>query len=133
MNRIYEDTIICPYCDYKFTDIWMYELYEEDKECEIECDCGGKFIASVNISYSYNSIKVVCGDKREECDYELSTKYSENPYIYKYDGDPLFMKKDKPRNFCVWVCKKCENEKVKVGPVAEDGTPYIIPVGKDND
>ena len=66
-NKEYEDTIICPYCNHKFDEIWEYELYGEDDECEIECDCGGSFIASVNISYSYNSNKIPCEDKEHSC------------------------------------------------------------------
>ena len=109
----YTDEIVCPWCGYEKGDSWECDDEEDDRECG---ECGKVFGYNRIITVAYTSYKKKC----EKCEYVLDTdRYGPNPYIY--DG----------RNWTIYICKECQDEEVKVGPMTEDGKPYTIPLKGD--
>ncbi len=59
MSDEYGDNIICPYCQYEFSDSWDFNL-ESDTESEIECgnpECEKEFAVIMDVSVSYSTHK----------------------------------------------------------------------------
>ena len=110
----YGQELKCPYCNYVIEDEWEHLNYEEGEQ-EIECpDCGKKFDAEVNISYSFSSKRKPCVDEKHS--FVLSQRYFGNPYI------------NKGKNWTIYECENCDEKKYKVGPLSANGEPYVMPV-----
>ena len=55
MSEWIEGKIVCPYCSYSQSDIWEYEMRDDDT-LEIDCgECERIFQTTLSVSYSYKS------------------------------------------------------------------------------
>jgi hypothetical protein len=116
IDHTFTKEIVCPWCGYSFEDD-EYTYSDQDSH-DIHCDeCDQDFVVCANIETTYSTTRKECAEG--ECDYSLeNTEMVRNPYIYK------------GKNWCIWKCKVCQNEKILVGTVKDE--PYVIPLDGDN-
>lgn len=104
MAKEFEDNIICPYCDYEFSESWEYN--ECDSE-EVEChNCSKKFNLSVNISVTYSTKKIDCDDSEPPEEHEWGEARSSD-----YDIEWIKKHHRSEKNpYTLWLrdCKKCD-------------------------
>lgn len=114
----YDKELKCPYCDCVIEDEWESLDYAEGEQ-ETECpNCGKKFDAQVNISYSFSTKRKECEDGKHS--FVLSKKVFQNPYTYE------------GQNWTIYECENCDEKEYKTGAAAADGKPYIIPVDAED-
>ena len=54
-ETIRENNVICPYCEYEYSDYDGYQ-FDEGKTEEVECpECGGKFDVEVEVIRTYST------------------------------------------------------------------------------
>lgn len=94
-EHLQEDEIICPYCNYKFSDSWEYGLEGEDSQ-EFHCDeCDKKFYVEKNVSVSYTT-KADCELNNEEHSWVITQAHPTFDFAF---------------------CKKCVERKYLCNPI----------------
>lgn len=105
MDTNYTKELICPYCNYEYSDSWEYQD-AQDKDVQTQCpECEKNFIYSTDYDITFSSYKCDCLNGGE--------------HIWR-----------KPQNLWedVWVqtCKTCNiTEKVTKTPVLTNELPNV--------
>lgn len=111
IDHEYTNEAVCPWCGNEVGESWEFGDYVDDYECD---DCGKHFNISRNTEITYCTSRNKC---EGDCDYRLGTADS---FLTS------FIKEGK--NYTVWYCRKCHDEKILTGPVGENNEPYVIPL-----
>ena len=115
MSKEYEKDIICPYCNYEFSDSWEYN---DEGDKEIECgECEKEFTLSVEFDVTYSTHRMDCKthsyEKATSRDIQQDTcdRWNEKNFCSKSDHVPHTM----------WTknCKNCEKREHKETDIGE--------------
>jgi len=101
-----EDEIICPHCNYEYSDSWEFDDSDgEEYECET---CGEKFTLTTETIRKYTTKRIDCGDDKH--DLEDEPKYytiTTRDWDWKNDTK-MPLPKDKWKYWEQYNCKKCD-------------------------
>lgn len=110
--------IFCPWCGIVQVEYWRQFGVFEDELSDCECQhCGKKFTATRDVTVAYSTSRNKC---EGECNYILrddkEKSHIRSHYIYR------------SKNWTIWRCTECHDDKILTGPVAENNEPYVIPL-----
>jgi hypothetical protein len=92
-----ENDIICPYCDYVFTDSWEFDG-DNDTEEKTTCGrCEKEFKVTRNIDVSYTTTVMLCDEIGEQHEYKIIR------YLNHKNKDTTYS------CYRVETCDKCTN------------------------
>lgn len=116
MSHEYENDIICPYCNYKFTNSWEYNNCEADED--IEClSCAKAFNVSSNPSITYSSFKKACKGEHE-WEQPITTVFDQAACNRANDRSDKLTPRWKPYALFKYNCKNCDESKQNEVPLS---------------
>jgi len=66
IKKIQEGEIVCPYCDYEYSESWEYGMEYDGDSTELECpECNKKFSVVMNIETTFTS-QGLCEENKDK-------------------------------------------------------------------
>ena len=110
------DEVVCPYCGYEHSDSWEYSMKHDGDETEIECnDCNKKFIANLNVEYSYSTSKTDCTDKGKKHKFKFRKNHFSRRDLKTEKGETIWipLPEDKWEYNEIFKCEECDKEEYR--------------------